>query len=60
MRAPTSDRSVIHAVAQAEDHDFVAEPRRQLVGADDGDGVGRKRLGHRRSVSHGAPGMTAA
>jgi hypothetical protein len=35
MRAPTSDRSVIHAVAQAEDHDFVAEPRRQLVGADD-------------------------
>jgi hypothetical protein len=50
---------VIHAVAQAEDHDLVAEPCRQLVGADDGDRVRRKRLGHRRSVSHGAAGVTA-
>jgi hypothetical protein len=45
---------VIHAVAQAEDHDLVGEPGGQLVVGHDHYGVGRERLAHSRSVSHGA------
>ena len=55
-----SGQPVVHAVAEAKNHDLVAEPGGQLVGAHDRDGIGRKRLGHSRSVSHGATGPPGA